>query len=237
MCKVQAHRQHKVIDLEDKIAEIRDNLEDALKETKTDMTAITKRGKELIKGQADVENSTQEATEQMRHQPNDITGILASAYSKQVTIMKDAKRKQLVRFNEEADLLNKIGQKKKNFSDLVQTLLDQQPTDGFVNQAKTVLRKKSTEHCELCTDKWWERSVYQPPKFDRNKFLNYAERNLLGHFKAELAVDKVPETTDKKVVPEITISRQDSTREKYSSPSVTFSDSSSSHVTNFTALT
>ena len=237
MCKVQVHRQHKVIDLEDKIAEIRDNLEDALKEAKADMKAITKRAKELIKGQADVEKSTQEATEQMRHQLNDITGILASAYSKQVTIMKDTKRKQLVRFNKEADLLSKMGQKKKNFSDHVQTLLDQQPTDGFVNLAKTVLQKKSTEHCELCTDKWWERSVYQPPEFDKDEFLDYAERNLLGHFKVELALDKVPKTTDEKVVPEITISRQDSANEKYASPSVTFSSSSSSHVTNFTALT
>ena len=185
------HRQHKVRTIENKIAEIRDSLKNALKESNTDLKAISERREELMHGREDVETSTQNAIEQMRQQLNDVTAKLSSVYHTQVTKVKETKGSQLLQFNEETDKLRKLDQKKKTFSDHVEMLLDQPVTEGFVNQAKSILQEKPDEQFDFFSDtrKWWRKRVYEPPEVHSDQLYDYVEK-LLGHFKEESAQEE-----------------------------------------------
>ena len=144
-------------------------------EAKKEYDMLSKKKEVLMKGQADVENSIQKATEQMRRQLNEVNTLLSQIYSNQKTFIEDEKRKQLRKFREGIEKLEKLSQQRTNLcKDIGQVLM--QPVGAFfLQQANSLLLNDSPERISITeeTETWWNKTLYKRPPLDHEEPFNY----------------------------------------------------------------
>ena len=188
LCIVQSHQDHKVLSMEYKNAEIKKRLKDKLKTSKRDVDEMTKRQEELSNAQEELEACTQKAIKEMRHQLNEVTANLASMFSKEVSRVKETKRKQVLQFGSESAFLQKMIKRMEKLQDRIGVILENSMTGFSVEQAKDLLRDDFTERYVSAPadgNKWWQKRIYEAPDFEFSNFLDYAEKHLIGHFNIE----------------------------------------------------
>ena len=197
LCRTNSHRDHKVISLQAKVAQLKEKLQRVLANATSEKQAIRNRQTTLRKAQEDIEGSTQEVVAQMRYQLAEVTRQLSAISSKQMTVIQEAKRKRLLKFNEELFELQKLNQQRTNIQESANRLLEQPPTAGFINQANQFLLNEPTQPFQETQDgeEWWKKVLYKPVNVHSEEFLNYVEDHILGHVTAVQIAERSP-TTD-----------------------------------------
>ena len=170
-----------------KANQVKKKLQSIQEETTTEKDMLFKKKEVLMKGQEDVETSIQKATEQMRQQLNEVDTLLSQIYSKQKTIIEDAKRKQLRKFREEIDKLEKLIQQRTNHCEKIRQVLMQPAGASFLQQANILLLHDSPQRVNITeeTETWWKKTLYKRPFLDNEEISIHLENKILGYFRVD----------------------------------------------------
>ena len=181
LCKVQFHRDHFVLTLDDKIRQVRNRLEFALERVKADSKSIDERQSDVAKSLQACSSATEHAQKQMRQQYNKLVAALARRYCDQVILLNKTKEDQIVQFSEEMTVLQNLSDEKNILFKTVEALLDQPFTDEVFAKAENVLSQNQEALSLGEKDKWWNRDLYKPPALQSIEFSEQVVY-LLGHF-------------------------------------------------------
>ena len=193
-CKADSHGLHDTVPIAHKATEVRYRLQVDLNDSMAKSVEIREVLKRLEKSREEFEASVRKAADEMRRHLTNVTGQLTKVYNRQCDIINDAKRRQLIKFNEDLKKLRSLSQQRINAEEHIKALLKQSGSSSFIYRSNMFLayefKKPSNDLEEL--ESSWSRPIFTPPSLglvvDSDVFSNHLEEHILGHFDAEEAV-------------------------------------------------
>ena len=184
-----SHQDHVVLNLEDKIRQVRSRLENALGIVQADSKSIIERQSDIAESLQDFNFTTKWVQEQMQQQYIKVVATLTRRYWDQLKVLNIRKRKQIDQFSKEMTMLQKLSDQKHIFQETVEALLNQIFTDEVLVEAENVLNQTQERLSFGEKDKWWNRNLYKTPDLEPREFLDRVGY-LLGCFDVFDNIDK-----------------------------------------------